>query len=148
MMPTAFATISVSTTGWTYNLTDNITNAGDYYSAVLEGVLPATATISIDTAGNTATQWKVCAALSNPISGISVNVKRDGVGSGGTISDGNSYITLNATEKYLFQGQGSISSIQLLFKLENIDVSDGHGDKDFNIVYRVTTDSPTTTSCP
>lgn len=143
----AFAIVNISTTGWTYNLADTITNAGDYYNSVLDSDLPATANVSIDTAGNTAEQWKVCAALSNVVSGIKINVKRNDSGSGGTISDGNSYVELNTTEKYLFQGQGSISSIQLLFKLENFDVNDGYGDKNFNIAYRVTTDSPSTTSC-
>jgi len=125
---TAQAT-DITVTDWSYTFTDNITNAGDYYSSTLDSPGNAS-TVNIQNLGGSLTYWKVQARRSNSSNnGLNIHITRTGAGSGdGTIS-GNSTILLDESFKTIFcgSGTGNRTDIPLQFQLTNLGVENGYG---------------------
>lgn len=128
-----------------YTLPDNITNAGDYYADVQ--TLTGTHNLSVTgvTTPNT-TGWKLYAKLESSVSGLTVNVKRDGNGSGGvSLSGGESYTPLSTSEVLLCTATGTsdISSIPFSYQVQGLrnNLSQvSKGTKTWRINYRVVED--------
>lgn len=138
--PMAYAA-SLTVTDWTYNLPSNITNAGEYYPSILENELPTTAHISISGL-NPGDTWTLKASTSSS-SEIAIDIKRTTGGEvnvdSGILSGGESYINLTSAQQTIFTGTGNWNNIPLLFKISNLDVTDGYGNKNLPIQYSLTT---------
>jgi hypothetical protein len=126
--------ISVAADDWTDTLADT-TNAGDYADSF-------TTSTSINISGTTSSSqtWELSARLTTAMTGLTIDVKRTGNGSGDSVpSGGNADQTLTTAFQPFFTGSGNVSGIPLQFLIRNIDVTDGNGTKDIKIEYQVTT---------
>ena len=125
-------------------LQNTITQAGDYYSSTLSS---DEATLSCDDAfltitgvATSTTSWSVSTRLVDSLSGMNLELRRSGNGTGdSTPSGGDSYTTLSTAPQAFFSGQGNVSSIPLQFRIRNFDVSAGNGSLNLQIQYQITT---------
>lgn len=141
--------VSLSTTDWSCSLSDStITNAGDYYGSTLEpgsttGLSCNSSSLSISSVATSSTAWTLEVGLQNSVSGVTVQVRRTGTGSGDSVpSGGSSYITLSTAKRTFFTGTGDVSSIPLAFRISDFGVEDGRawdGANRIEIEYEVTT---------
>ncbi len=141
--------ISISTTDFDYPTLSTLTTAGEYYDTSFESSSSA-ATLSISAApgtpsadnsecGATNPAWKISAWLSTSVTGLTIQVKRVGNGSGGSLTGGDTYLTLNTAAQTFFCGSGDISSIGLQFQVTDFSEADGNGTDTWAIRYTVET---------
>lgn len=128
--------ISVTATDWGYSLPDNITNAGDYYG----GALTTTTDVSVGGTTSSSQAWTLAVRLSTAVTGMTVQVKRTGAGTGDSIpTGGDSFITLTTAQQTLCSGTGNVATIPLEYQISNFDVTDGNGAKAIELEYQITT---------
>lgn len=146
-------TLDIDSQDYSVSLPSTTTmNAGEDYSPLLEsstkvtlsiGGVPSSAPVTNTTeCGETTPAWKVTAYLvSTPQANIGVSVKRDSFG-GGLFGSAN-YIDLSGTTAAspatLFCGNGSLVTVDLLYKFSGISTVVGYGQHDWSIRYEVTT---------
>lgn len=143
-LPAAAVSVSASTDWSNCQASDSITDAGDYYTGSLESgsaLLSCTdAYLTISGTATSTTAWTLSARLVSSATGLGLELKRTGNGTGSSApSGGTDYTTLSTAYETLFTGQGNVSSIPLQFRVNNLDVSDGNGTKNIQIQYQITT---------
>lgn len=143
-LPTSQA-IELDVTDWSCELAEvGVQNAGDYYPSELQLGDTATLTCTSATASitgliNNTDSWGLTAKLASALSGLTLEIKRDGsVSTGNPPTGGNNFITLTTASQTFFSGTGNTEGIPLTFRISNFDVTDGYSLNQIDIDYAVT----------
>ncbi|WP_233490323.1 hypothetical protein [Thiocapsa marina] len=133
------ADISLTGGDWseTIDAGDLIAGAGsDIRSPIESGSYQATLDIS-NTGGALWTVGVQRSGSSLP-SGVTLAVRRTSDGSGGgSITGGQSYLTVGSLEQAIFYGSGDRSGIRLQLRLDGVSVGNGPGAYDTTLIYRI-----------
>jgi hypothetical protein len=140
--------IELDVTDWSCELAEaGVQNAGDYYPSELQPGDTATLTCTNATASitgliNNTDSWSLTARLASALSGMTLEIKRDGPAStGNPPTGGNDFITLTTASQAFFSGTGNTEGIPLTFRISNFDVNDGYSLNQIDIDY-VATETP------
>jgi len=125
--------------GWseTINASDLIAGAGsDFHSPITSSAYQAA--LSISDTGGAAWTIGVRRTSSSLPTGVAVAVRRTTSGSGdGSVSGGESFLTVGGTEQILCSGTGDRSGIGLQLRLTGASVEHGSGSFSATLTYRV-----------